>query len=115
MSVTLVPSLDGSSPAIVKISGRLDAYSAETMEKDLEGEIDRGTAGVVLDFSNCDFLSSTGLRVLFSLQNRLGGSGSLKLVGVGPQVKKIFTITDCVELFDFYGTIDEAISTEPGR
>jgi len=110
MSYTLVPGLESTSPAIVRISGRLDAYSAETMESALEGEIDRGTSRVVLDFSDCAFISSTGLRVLFSLQKRLGKArDALRLVGVGPQVKKIFTITDSVDLFCFCRSLEEAV------
>lgn len=88
---------------IVRVSGRLDAQSAPSLESEMSTQL-HGISDVTFDVAGLDHLSSAGLRVLFAtykLMNKRGGA--MRLVHVGENVMgvlamsgfdKIFKITD---------------------
>jgi anti-sigma B factor antagonist len=74
------------------LSGRLDTMTS----KQLEGEVPLfdGKDSVILDFGKLEYVSSAGLRVLLAMQKKMNAQGgSMKLVGVLPEVREIFEMT----------------------
>lgn len=66
--------------AMVTINGRVDSASASIFEETLQGLIREGNRNLILDMQDVGFLSSSGLRVLVTIQKRvreLGGDVSL--------------------------------------
>ena len=51
----------------VSLSGRLDTTTAPVFEKELKESLN-GVSDLTLDFSGLEYISSAGLRVLFSAQ-----------------------------------------------
>jgi len=74
----------------ISLVGRLDASHADGAQKVL-----RDLAGsVVADCSRLDYVSSAGITVILELHKRLSGSGEqLRLVGMNPRVKTVFSYT----------------------
>ena len=74
----------------ISLVGRLDASHADVAQKVL-----RDLAGsVVADCSRLDYVSSAGITVILELHKRLSGSGQqLRLVGMNPRVKTVFSYT----------------------
>ncbi len=83
--------------AVLALKGRLDTVTAPELERALE-EAMRGCKALTLDFSELDYISSAGLRVLLSAQKHMNGQGEMKLVGVGDTVMEIFEVTGFSEL-----------------
>ncbi len=50
----------------VKVEGRLDTMTAPELEKEVKEAMENATE-LVFDFKNLEYISSAGLRVLFSL------------------------------------------------
>ena len=78
-------------------AGRLDAAQAPAAQAFL----DRTSGAVMLDCRALEYISSAGLGVLLKTHKRLLGSGGkLRLTGVGPHLKDIFTYSGFDQLFE---------------
>ena len=54
----------------------------------------KGKKNFMLDFSNCEFIDSTGLGVIVSIYKKCKEeNGNIKLQHVKPQVMKVFELT----------------------
>lgn len=110
MSATVTKSSVNDKYSVVKLERKFDTVTAEEIEKQLTDLISQGTTDIILDFTESNYLSSMGLRVLFSVSRTLAEAGKkLKLIHVGPTVMKVINIADCKDLFDMYGSEEEAV------
>lgn len=65
--------------------------------------IDDGKKNFHLDFSNCDFIDSTGLGVLVSAYKKCAEiNGSLKLYYINSEVMKVFKLTRLDKIFEIH-------------
>lgn len=77
----------------VALSGRLDTTTAPVLEKDLKESLN-GIEELTLDFTNLDYISSAGLRVLLSAQKAINAAkGTMVVTGANDIVKEIFEVT----------------------
>ncbi len=90
-------SIDYGPDGAVVMNGRLDAAQAAAAQAFLDK-----TQGVVtLDCRGLEYISSAGLGVLLKTHKRLlAASGKLRLTGVGPHLKDIFTYSGFDQLFE---------------
>ena len=76
----------------IAVEGRLDTMTAPELEKVLKENLD-GLTGLTLDFSNLEYISSAGLRVLLMANRELGREGNLKITNVNEIVREVFDVT----------------------
>lgn len=79
------------------ISGRLDTNSSPMLETELRQSVN-GVTELVFDFSNVEYISSAGLRVLLAAQKVMNRQGSMKLIGVSAEVMEVFEITGFADI-----------------
>lgn len=81
----------------VVMAGRLDAAqagAAQTFLDDVQGQ-------VTVDMSRLEYISSAGLGVLLKTQKRLlASAGKLRLTGVQPHLRDVFTYSGLDQLFE---------------
>jgi len=75
-----------------KLEGRLDTTTAPELESELGKNLD-GIKELIFDFTELEYLSSAGLRVLLNAQKTMNQQGEMKLTGVGDNIKEIFEVT----------------------
>ena len=81
----------------VVLSGRLDASQAPAAQAFL----DKVQGTVTLDCNALEYISSAGLGVLLKTQKRLlAEAGKLRLVGLKPHLRDIFTYSGFDQLFE---------------
>ena len=82
----------------VLLTGRLDTTtSVELDSKMKETEIKEDL--VVLDFTNLEYISSAGLRVLLSLKKTLEANGKkLEIHNINEIVKEVFNVTGFINV-----------------
>ena len=81
----------------VVLNGRLDAAQAPAAQTYL----DQVQGPVTLDCSQLEYISSAGLGVLLKTQKRLlAAGGKLRLVGLKPHLRDIFTYSGFDQLFE---------------
>jgi anti-anti-sigma factor len=81
----------------VVLTGRLDASQAQAAQAFL----DQVRGIVTLDCNSLEYISSAGLGVLLKTQKRLlAAGGKLRLVGLKPHLRDIFTYSGFDQLFE---------------
>ena len=97
---------------IIALVGRLDAYSANDVEKKLNSLIDAGQVRLVINLEKLEYISSSGLRVfLATLKKAKKLQGNIKLVGLKPFIKEVFDIAGFTNLFNIYESGEVAINS----
>lgn len=87
---------------IVKLflNGRLDTISAPEFEALVLDELEKGNS-LILDFSDLEYISSAGLRVLLKAQKKLQNGTTMKLTGVCEDVFEVLEITGFTKIMSF--------------
>ncbi|MFO7820001.1 MAG: STAS domain-containing protein [Halanaerobacter sp.] len=95
---------------IISLIGDLDGSSASKVRENLISHINRDSK-LVFDMSQCEYISSVGLRVLLIVSKKLKSKGSKGvLAGLVEEVKNVMEITGFDHMLSSYETIDEAIN-----
>lgn len=93
-----------------QLSEELDSFNYEQVQNDLLAILEKD-CNVVLDMSNCKYISSTGLRVLLYTKKVADSKGlELYLVGMNPEVKDIMDVTGFNSFFAIFSTMDECMA-----
>lgn len=75
----------------VALEGRLDTITSEDLSASLSAE--EGFETILFDMEKLEYLSSSGLRLLFAYRKKLGGKDKVILVHVNPLVTEILRVT----------------------
>jgi anti-anti-sigma factor len=81
--------------------GRLDSNSGPVFEKELLGYIEGGCRRLLLDFSELNYISSAGLRIVLVAAKRIKAAGGrLVLAALNAQVNEVFEISGFNRILD---------------
>jgi anti-anti-sigma factor len=95
---------------ILGLTGKLDATTAKTFEDKILAEIDSGDRRFVIDLSQLDYVSSSGLRVFLLAAKRLhSAGGKIVLCSLKEHVRQVFDLAGFSSLLSVYGSRDEAL------
>jgi len=95
---------------LVKVEGRLDANFSLQLEDEVDRLLEHKKERIILDFSDVTYLSSSGLRVLLSINKETEGSGGLVLVNPQEIVKRIIEVAEVDDLLVQAKTVEEAMA-----
>ena len=94
---------------IVSIAGSLDSTTSPEAQKSLTAML-AGAKKVALDFSELDYISSAGLRVLLGAAKQLRASGGkLGMFGLNQSVREVFEISGFATILSIYKSEAEAL------
>ena len=84
-----------------KLGEELDSFNNKQVQEEILAILEKG-CDVILDMTECKYISSTGLRVLL-YSKKVAASKNLKLYlkGVSDEVKDIMDVTGFNEFFDY--------------
>ena len=82
---------DGKNVVLV-LTGKLDTTTSSELDAELN-KIYGDAENITFDFTGIEYISSAGLRVLLSAQQKMNKQGSMKVINVSDGVKEIFEIT----------------------
>lgn len=95
---------------ILSLSGRLDSNTADGFEEKLLGKIRGGEKLIVLDFSDLEYISSAGLRVLLKAARELKQTdGKMHLCELKDYIQEVFDLSGFVSFLPIYGSVDESV------
>ena len=87
---------------IVHLSGELNTLTAPELSALLEKEL-LGMQTLTLDFTECDYVSSAGLRVLLATYKQMkAANGSMELANVGENFKEVLQNTGLDAVFGIF-------------
>ncbi len=84
-----------------KLGEELDSFNSEEVQNGILAILNKG-CNAVLDMTDCNYISSTGLRVLL-FTKKVAASKGLKLClkGVSAEVKDVMDVTGFNDFFDY--------------
>ena len=93
------------------VSGRLDAFGAQQMEKWAKDALSDDDKDLVIDLAGSSYLSSGGIRVLNGLKKEMKRRGGrFALAGVGEYPKKVLDMAGFSSVFDIFPDTGAAVS-----
>lgn len=94
---------------VLAFTGKLDALSSPAAEKKVFDFIESGNPRIIFDFKNVNYLSSAGLRMLFSVSKKLKGlSGRVVLSDVQQEVMNVLALSGFDHILEIAPSLDEA-------
>ncbi len=100
--------------AVLQVTGEVDVYTAPMLRERIRELAAKGTAHLIADLGQVDFLDSSGLGVLVGGLKRLReDGGSLALVIKTPRILRVFEITGLTKAFAVWPSVTDAITADP--
>lgn len=81
----------------IALVGRLDTTTSPKLEKELKASMD-DIQELVFDFTQLEYISSAGLRVVLAAQKTMNRQGSMIVCNVNETVMEVFEVTGFVDL-----------------
>jgi stage II sporulation protein AA (anti-sigma F factor antagonist) len=97
---------------IVRVEGDLDAHHANEFRQKFDAALDDFEAKVVIiNFSEVDFIDSSGLGVILGRYRRLSIlQGKIMAVCTKSQIIKIFELSGILKIIDLFNSEKEALA-----
>jgi anti-anti-sigma factor len=90
--------------------GRLDTVQTVLFEEAVR-DVTTRKRFLVIDFSKCSYLSSSGIRVLLRTSKELGSQGGkLAVCGFSDELFRVFQIAGLESVFNLFGEVSEAVA-----
>ena len=94
---------------IIKINEeRLDRELAVDFRDEMTKITSQGHKNFILDFSDTDFIDSSGLGAIVSALKMVGRDGDVILFGINDNIHKMLTLTRMVKVFKIHQNMDDA-------
>ncbi|MCX6240880.1 MAG: STAS domain-containing protein [Bacteroidetes bacterium] len=95
---------------IIGINGRLDTINYSILEKRLMELLDQNTNRILINCSQMDYVSSSGLRILLMALKRITmAKGKFALCSLQENIREIFEISGFTTIFEIYPNEEDAL------
>ncbi len=99
---------------ILRLDGRIDAATTPILERKVQMLIDENHTHLLLDFSQVDYLSSAGMRLLLSVAKKLKAKkGHFVLFSLGDEVSEIIKMAGFDKILHICLNEKEALQFHP--
>jgi anti-sigma B factor antagonist len=96
---------------VLQVKGRLDSTTSPTLGARLTAVLGDTQARVLVDFSQLEYISSAGFRVLLQAEKRAErNTAKLVLCGVSGKVRQLFDLGGFLDLFSITPTREDGIA-----
>ena len=97
--MTVTTSRSGSE-LFIKVDGRVDPVTSRTLEEELDKVLTDEVRQLTMELSGCEYISSSGLRVLIFLFKKMNGNGRrLIFKNPGEFVTEVLEISGLMRYF----------------
>ena len=99
---------------VVSVSGRIDSGNARDFQSEMDGLLDKGGRGVILDCEQLSYVSSAGLRVLLRVTRHLDQKHVPFVVcSLSPMISEVFQISGFDRIIPVATSRADALDTLP--
>lgn len=86
---------------IAKLQGRLDTAAAAEVTPDFQSLADQADKLIILDCSELEYISSSGLRLFLTLRKASASKGGkLQVRSISNDIRQVFMMTGFISLFE---------------
>ena len=95
--------------SILSLTGSLDTNTSKEAEDQINILLEEGSIKLLIDLTDLDYISSSGLRILLSTSKKLKPlRGEMRICGLNETVNEVFEISGFTMIFKIFKTIEEA-------
>ncbi len=92
--------VENGSQVIAKFSGRLDTAAAVQTAEDVKPLLEAENKEIILDCTELEYISSSGLRIFLSIRKEAAAHGSKVIVrNINADIRQVFMMTGFISLF----------------
>ena len=96
---------------IIGLKGRLDTINYSILEKRLMELLDQNVTKIMVNCSQMDYVSSSGLRILLMALKRITMvKGKFVLCSLQENIREIFEISGFTSIFEIYPNEEDALN-----
>ena len=93
--------IENGNPVIVNLQGRLDTAAAAEVTPDFQALAEQAANHIILDCSQLDYISSSGLRLFLALRKESAAKGGkLQVRAINADIRQVFMMTGFISLFE---------------
>ncbi|MGE2837299.1 STAS domain-containing protein [Mycobacterium sp. SMC-4] len=96
--------------AVVAVSGVVDMLTSPQLETAIDTALSQQPAGVVIDFTEVEFLASAGMGVLVAAHDKAGSDVAISVVADGPATSRPLKLVGIADIVSLYPSLDEALA-----
>ena len=97
---------------VLGLNGMIHSEGSRALFEKIAEVIERGERYLLLDFTEVNYINSSGLSALLQATKKLGGAGGkLVLAGVNDPIKRIFEISGLTPILTVCSTNVEALGS----
>lgn len=105
-----IQSVNQDGVVVLNLKGRVDATNSGQVHDKVMEEIKNGCNKMIINFSEVNYISSAGLRVLiFATKSFSKSSGSFAVCSLNDNIMKIFEISGLVNLFTIHNDLETGL------
>ena len=83
--------------------GRLDTPAAVKAQQEVEPLIENADKTIILDCTNLEYISSSGLRLFLTIRKEAGSKGGKVIIeNINEDIRKVFMMTGFFNLFEIH-------------
>ncbi len=99
---------------IARLIGEIDLANASQLEHEVSRAVSNLSRALVLDLTDCGYLDSAGIRLIFGLSERLSRRGQdLRLVvPEGAAIERVLGLTNVGEVASLDRTVEQALARQ---
>jgi len=89
---------------VATFNGRLDTPAAIKAQQEISPLLENADKEIILDCTNLEYISSSGLRLFLSLRKETANKGGKVIIeNINADIKKVFMMTGFFNLFEIKG------------
>ena len=93
--------VENGNQVIVSFAGRLDTSAAVQAAEDVKPLLEVQNKEIILDCTELEYISSSGLRIFLSIRKEAAAHGSKVIVrNINADIRQVFMMTGFVSLFE---------------
>ena len=86
---------------VAQLSGRLDTAAATEVAPDFQSLAEQAAKHIILDCSQLEYISSSGLRLFLALRKESAAKGGkLQVRAINADIRQVFMMTGFISLFE---------------
>lgn len=96
----------------LKLKGRLDTNASMEFEQQVEESTNQNTKNMIIDFSDLEYICSSGLRVIIQAAKKLKSlQGELVLCSMEDYIQEVFEISGFDTFLKIFASKEEALKS----
>jgi anti-sigma B factor antagonist len=102
---------------VIAVRGELDLSTAPDLDGPLSAAIDGGSASVLIDLAECEFIDSTGIALIVRGWQKLDGDGDGHHLGIccpNAQVRRVLDVSGLDQSIPVHPSRDEGVAALRG-